>query len=169
MQDSRKPETLLALAVAALATGWFMLRGRSPERAVARGGRKVSGKVRAFVSFDYDHDLDLKTLLVGQAKHPDTPFEIADWSIKEASADWKLKARSRIRSADQVIVICGEYTNTATGINEEIRIARSEKKPYFLLAGRANKPNRKPTAAMESDKMYRWTWENVKTLISGGR
>ena len=25
-------------------------------------------KKRAFISFDYDHDLDIKTLLVGQAK-----------------------------------------------------------------------------------------------------
>ncbi|MCZ7628547.1 MAG: hypothetical protein M5U19_05600 [Microthrixaceae bacterium] len=30
-----------------------------------------------FISFDYDHDLDCKNLLVGQAKNPDTPFEIS--------------------------------------------------------------------------------------------
>jgi hypothetical protein len=34
-----------------------------------------------FISFDYDHDDDLKTLLIGQAKNPDTPFWIADQSI----------------------------------------------------------------------------------------
>jgi len=48
---------------------------------------------RAFISFDYDNDNDndndarLKDLLVGQAKNSDTPFVIADWSIKEPSAD----------------------------------------------------------------------------------
>jgi integrase len=39
-----------------------------------------------FISFDYDHDEDLKTLLVGQAKNPDSPFWIADQSIKELNA-----------------------------------------------------------------------------------
>ena len=54
------------------------------------------------------------------------------------------------------------------GINVEIRIARDEEKPYFLLAGRAAGGNEKPTEALDSDKMYKWTWENLKTLIAGG-
>ena len=29
---------------------------------------------RAFISFDYDHDADLKAILVGQAKNTDSPF-----------------------------------------------------------------------------------------------
>jgi hypothetical protein len=126
-------------------------------------------KVSVFISFDYDHDDDLRVMLVGQAKNPDSPFDIADWSIKEASSDWKDKARARIRRAEQVIVICGKHTDTATGVNAEIGIARDEQKPYFLLAGRADGGNKKPTAAQESDKLYKWTWENLKKLIAGGR
>lgn len=124
---------------------------------------------RVFISFDYDHDQDLKTLLVGQAKHPDSPFEIADWSVKEAAGDWKEDARRRIRRAEQVAVICGEQTDTATGVNIEIRLAREEGKPYFLLAGRNDGRNKKPTAALATDKLYNWTWPNLKTLIAGGR
>jgi len=30
-------------------------------------------KPRVFISFDYDHDLDLKNLLVGQARNDDSP------------------------------------------------------------------------------------------------
>jgi transcriptional regulator of nitric oxide reductase len=57
--------------------------------------RMKMAKKRVFISFDYDHDLDLKNLLVGQAKNEDSPFEIADFSIKEAiSEDWKKKART---------------------------------------------------------------------------
>lgn len=41
-------------------------------------------KTRVFISFDYEHDIDLKNLLVGQARHHDSPFEIMDMSIKEA-------------------------------------------------------------------------------------
>ena len=47
-------------------------------------------KKRAFVSFDYDNDVDLKVLLVGQARNPDSPFEIVDMSIKETiESNWK--------------------------------------------------------------------------------
>src|SRR5450759_4839211 len=62
-------------------------------------------KVPVFISFDYDHDDDLRVMLVGQAKNPDSPFDVADWSIKEASSDWKDRARARIKRAQQVIVI----------------------------------------------------------------
>ena len=126
-------------------------------------------QVPVFISFDYDHDDDLKMLLVGQAKNEDSPFFIEDWSIKEASSDWKDKARTRIKRVDQVIVICGKHTDTATGVNAEIEIARDETKPYFLLAGRADGGNKKPTAALGTDKMYNWTWDNLKKLIAGGR
>lgn len=126
-------------------------------------------KVPVFMSFDYDHDSDCKTMLVGQAANEDSPFEITDWSIKEPSADWKEKARVRIKRVDQIIVICGQYTDTATGVNAEIGIARDERKPYFLLNGRPNATCKKPTAALDSDKIYSWTWDNLKKLIAGGR
>lgn len=129
----------------------------------------MAKKVPVYICFDYDNDNDLKVLLVGQAKNEDSPFEIVDWSIKDASADWKDKARARIKRSDQVAVICGEHTDTATGVSEEIKIARDEKKPYFLLKGRANKTCKKPKAALESDKIYTWTWDNLKKLIAGGR
>lgn len=38
---------------------------------------------RTFISFDFDHDEDLRNLLVGQAKNSDTPFNIQDFSVKE--------------------------------------------------------------------------------------
>src|SRR5436305_12081128 len=119
---------------------------------------------RVYISFDYDHDDDLKTLLVGQSKHADSPFEIADWSIKEAvTGDWKETARKRIRAVDVVTVICGQYTDTATGVAAELSIAQEETIPYFLLAGRAAGSNKKPTSAKSSDQLYKWTWENLKS------
>jgi len=68
---------------------------------------------------------------------------------------------------DQVIVICGKHTDTATGVNEEIKIAREETTPYFLLAGYSDDGNKKPTAALASDTMHTWTWDNFKKLIGG--
>ena len=127
-------------------------------------------KVRVFVSFDFDHDEDLRNLLVGQSKHPDSPFELADWSLKDLmSGNWKEKVRPRIRSVDIVAVICGEYTDTATGVSAELLIAQEEGKPYFLLRGRANRTCKKPKTAKDTDKIYNWTWDNLKALIGGSR
>lgn len=127
-------------------------------------------KKRTFISFDYDNDSDLKALLVGQARNEDSPFEITDMSIKEAiSNNWKEKARTRIKGCDVVVVICGKYTNDATGVSAEVLIAQEEGIPYFLLNGRANEICKKPKAAKSSDKIYNWTWDNLKVLINGGR
>ncbi len=126
-------------------------------------------KTRVFISFDYDHDLDLKNLLVGQSNNADSPFEIADWSIKTASPGWKEDARRRIRASGVVAVVCGEHTDKATGVAVEVSIAQEEAIPYFLLHGRADKTCRKPTSARSTDKLYNWTWDNLKALIGGSR
>ncbi len=127
-------------------------------------------KKRAFISFDYDHDAFLKDALVGQAKNEDSPFELADLSIKEAlSGDWKKKATPRIKGVDVVVVMCGEHTDTASGVSAELKIAQEEGVPYFLLKGYSDKTCVKPTAAKSDDKIYNWTWDNLKSLFNGAR
>jgi Thoeris protein ThsB, TIR-like domain len=123
-----------------------------------------------FISFDYDHDSDLRQLLVNQSRLKDSPFEIADWSVKEPlTGDWKEKARKRIRQVEQVAVICGHHTHTAHGVAAEVTIAQEERKPYFLLAGRSSGTNRNPLSARSTDKIHDWTWPNLKLLVVGRR
>ena len=125
---------------------------------------------RAFISFDFDHDEELRNALVGQAKNSDSPFEIADWSVRERiESNWKEQVRNRIRRADLTIVICGEHTNQAKGVAAELTITQEEGKPYFLLRGRPDKPCHKPAMARSSDKIYKWSWDNLKKLIAGQR
>lgn len=125
---------------------------------------------RAFISFDFDHDEDLRNLLVGQAKNPDTPFEIKDRSLKEPlSGDWKEKIRRRMENVDVVIVICGAHTDTAAGVAAELEIAKYAGKDYFLLWGRSGENCQKPSTASSKDKIYKWTWDNLKSLINGAR
>lgn len=127
-------------------------------------------KQRIFISFDYDHDEDIKIMLVGQAKLEDSPFDFKDASVKEPmTGDWKEKVKRRLNNCDQVIVLCGTTTNTATGVSAEVKIAQELKIPYFLLNGRSNKTCVKPVAALSSDSIYNWTWSNLKALIAGGR
>jgi hypothetical protein len=125
---------------------------------------------RVFTSFDFDHDEDLRNLLIGQSKNPDSPFDMADWSVKEPmTGNWKEKVRDRIKRCDLVVFICGEYTDTAPGVNTEITIAQEESISYFLLWGRSEKTCKKPKSAKTTDKIYKWTWENLKALIGGDR
>ena len=125
---------------------------------------------RVFISFDFDNDEELRDTLVGQAINPDSPFEIVDCSIKEPIEEkWREKIRNQIRMADLTIIICGENTDTAKGVAAEMTITCEEQKPYFLLCGRANGNCKKPVTALKTDKIYKWTWKNLKALIEGGR
>jgi len=125
---------------------------------------------RAFISFDYDHDENAKLMLAGQAKHPDTPFDFTDASVKDhLPGDWKEKIRRRMNNIDVVIVLCGQSTHLATGVATELAIAREKSKPYFLLAAYSDKSCTKPSGALATDKVYSWTWDNLKALIGGAR
>ena len=125
---------------------------------------------RAFISFDIDHDEGTKTMLAGQADLPDSPFDFKDASVKEhLTGDWKEKVQRRMNNVDVVIVLCGEHTHTASGVAAEVTIAQEEGKDYFLLSAYKDKTCTKPTSAKSSDKLYDWTWGNLKTLIGGGR
>ena len=125
---------------------------------------------RVFISFDFDNDEDLRDALVGQAINPDSPFEIANYSVKEPmEGDWKEKVRKRIRMADLTIFICGENTDVAKGVAAEMTITCEEQKPYFLLWGRPDGNCKKPAMALKTDEIYKWTWKDLKTLIEGRR
>lgn len=130
----------------------------------------MATKKRVFISFDFDHDELTKIALAAQAKLPDSPFDFTDASIKEPlTGDWKEKVRRRMDNIDLVIVLCGEYTHKASGVAAELTITQEKGKSYFLLAAYSDKNCTKPTTAKESDKVYKWTWENLKILIAGGR
>ena len=130
----------------------------------------MATKKRVFISFDIDHDEGTKIMLAGQAKLPDSPFDFTDASVKKhLTGDWQEKVRSRMDNIDLVIVLCGEYTHTASGVEAELTIAQEEGKPYFLLAAYSEKTCSKPKSAKIADKVYKWTWDNLKVLIGGGR
>lgn len=130
----------------------------------------MANKKRVFISFDYDYNEGAKTMLAGQAKLPDSPFDFIDASVKEhLTGDWKEKIRRRMDNIDVVVVLCGEQTHTASGVAAELTIAQDKAKSYFLLRTYSDKNCTKPTSAKLDDKIYQWTWPNLKTLMGGGR
>jgi hypothetical protein len=122
-------------------------------------------KTRVFISFDYGHDNDLKVLLLGQAKKHDTPFSFEDWSIKNETKGWKEDARKRIRRSDVVVVICGLRTQSAVGVAAEIKIAREEGVPFWLLRGRKKGACQRPCGtAWPWNPINDWTWEGIESM-----
>ena len=120
-----------------------------------------------FVSFDCDRDRALKTALISQAGNLDAPFKIEYSSVRREGSGWRAETLARIERSDQLIVVCGANTDTAPGVNEELAMARATGIPYFLLAGGPGAS--KPSAAAWTDRVYKWTWDNLKSLVEGRR
>lgn len=62
-------------------------------------------------------------------------------------------------------MLCGEHTDTAVGVSAEVSLAQEEKIRYFLLRGYSTKTCKKPKAALVTDIMHEWTWDNLKKLV----
>lgn len=140
----------------------------SPSIQNGQAGSAVAKK-RAFISFDIEHDDDLRLIVARQAELPDTPFDVADRSTKELpTGAWKEKVRNRLKNVDLMIVICGEHTDSANGVSAELSMARELGIPYILLKGRSDRRCVKPKSASALEKMYSWTRDNLKVLIAGG-
>ena len=122
---------------------------------------------KAFISFDYDHDSSLRGDLVAQADRPESPFGITDWSVRyRIDEGWKREVGDRISRVDLVIVICGEHTHQAKGVEAEVTMVQQAGKPYFLLKGRRDKTCTRPKSAPKKKKIHPWTWPTLKELIA---
>lgn len=124
-------------------------------------------KKRVFISFDIA-DRDVKEGLVAQAADPQCPFTFADQSLQEACAgSWASVARSLIGQSDFVVVLCGDQTHQATGVETELQIAKELGKKYALIkATRKHTPTR-PRSASPTEPMYPATWPTIAALLRG--
>jgi hypothetical protein len=122
-------------------------------------------QARVYVSFDIEHDRELYERLLVQAGG--SGFSVSARSEEPVATDLaNEQVRRRIREADELIVICGEYTDGSPGMTAEIRIAQEEKTPYFLLWGRRESLCTKPTGAKTAEGMYRWTPEILQDQVA---
>lgn len=123
-------------------------------------------KKRVFVSFDFDHDKTLKDFIVGQSKLPDSPFDVADHSLKEAQPqrDWESKARAAISRSEVVIVMLGSRTRWAPGVLKEVKMAQELSKPRFQIVG--YRDGSEDWAVPGAGRTYRWNWTNLKALLA---
>lgn len=122
-------------------------------------------KKKVFVSFDYDNDKTLKEFIIGQAKLADSPFEVIDFSLKEAAPEktWLDKARTAISRAEVFIVMLGSKTRNAPGVLKEVKISNELKKEKFQIIGYKN--GSEMWAVPDAGRVYRWDWDNLKKLL----
>lgn len=121
-------------------------------------------KRRVFISFDYDNDKVLKDFIVGQSKNADSPFDIADWSMKEAAPErnWESEAKTRIIRCDTLIVMLGPKTYKASGVLREVGFAHEYGKQIFQIIG-YKEGNYTPVT--NAGRVYQWDWDNLKKLL----
>jgi hypothetical protein len=120
---------------------------------------------KVFVSFDFDNDKILKDFIIGQAKNPDSPFEVSDHSLKEAAPEknWLDRARRAIGRADVFIIMLGPKTKNASGVLKELNIAIEKQKRKFQIIGYHD--GSESWAVPGGGRTYRWDWENLKKLL----
>ena len=123
-------------------------------------------KKRVFVSFDFDNDRALRDFIIGQAKLPDSPFDVADHSLKEAAPqkDWEAKARRAIARSEVVIVMLGSRTRWASGVLKEVRMANELSKPRFQIIGYQR--GSRDWAVQGAGRVHRWNWDSLKKLLA---
>lgn len=123
-------------------------------------------RTRVFVSYDFDHDKVLKDFIIGQARLPDSPFQVSDHSLKEAAPqrDWEAKARAAISRADKFVVMLGPKTRYASGVRKEVAMAKSLGKPRFQIIGYRN--GSRTWAVPDAGVTYSWNWVNLKKLLA---
>ena len=121
-------------------------------------------KKRVFVSLDFDNDKRVKDLIVRQARLPDSPFEVADHSLKEAQPqrDREAKARAAIAGSEIFSFMLGPRTHGPSGVLKEVKMARDQKRCLQIIGYRGGS---KTWAAPEAGRTYRWNWDNLKNLL----
>jgi hypothetical protein len=121
---------------------------------------------KVFVSYDFDNDKTLYDLLIGQAKLPDSPFEVANHSLKEAAPeqDWELKAQAAISRCDKFIVMLGPRTRWASGVLKEVAMANQLGKTKFQVIG--YRDGSRDWAVPNGGTVYSWNWDNLKRLLA---
>ena len=123
-------------------------------------------KVKVFLSFEFDRDADLYRNFFTQASRGDSSHEIEDYSLNEAyrphDDSWVKKARAQIKQSDIVIVVLGDDTHNAPGVEKEVTIANQLHKPIFQILPQ----NRTSGGVRGAGEVIPWKWKKIDAMIS---
>lgn len=122
-------------------------------------------KVKTFISFAAE-DKTYRDLLIGQAKNPNSPMEIADWSVQEPFDEkWKTQCRERIKKTQQMIVLVSKITHKANGACWEIATAKEEGIPVFGVYIDKDNKGQIPKE-LAGEPVIEWTWDGIADMTN---
>jgi CHASE2 domain-containing sensor protein len=123
---------------------------------------------RAFISFDFDHDVTEKNLFVGQSKNSKTPFSIEDWSSKSSlpQSQWEALIKGKINKCNMLIVLCGKTMASASGVSKEITAAKDQDVPVFgVYVDGANSSSNLPSG-LQRNRTIAWDWDKIASAVN---
>lgn len=123
---------------------------------------------RAFLSFDFDHDLDKKVMFAGQAKTDSpTTFTVHDWSSKSTlpQAEWEKLIKDKMASTNMCIVLVGRFMSTATGVAAEIAMAKELNVPIFGVYVDGARSTSTLPSGLARNRVVSWTWKTVAAAV----
>ncbi len=126
------------------------------------------GHPRAFISFDFDNNKRDRDFFVGQAVNSRTPFDIQDWSSKEAlpQKEWEALINAKVNKCHLLIVLVGKKTSTAVGVIKEIGFASANDIPFFgVYVDGADTTTTLP-AGLPRNRTIKWSWDSIASAIN---
>ena len=120
-------------------------------------------KVGVFFSFEFDRDKELYGSFFAQAKG-ESRHAIRDYSLDKVHPpdDWKEKAENQIDQCNIVIVVIGQDTHTATGVEEEVEIAKQLGKRIFQI-----QPQKQNYGGVDgAGEIIPWKWDKIDAKIN---
>jgi hypothetical protein len=137
---------------------------KAKKKKRARRSPSAAAKPRAFISFAAE-DAQARDLFVGQSRHPDTPWELADFSLHEPFENaWKTQTKPRIKGCDVVIALIGKGTHQAQGALWEIETAKQLGVPVFGVHISKDDKGKLP-GCMFGIPVIHWKWEGIAKQI----
>ena len=122
---------------------------------------------RAFISFDFDNNLNEKNLFVGQIKNSRTPFSAEDWSSKEPLplSVWEKQLKEKIGKCHLMIVLVGKSMGSATGVAKEIGFAKDQNVPFFgVYVDGAGTSSTLPKG-LARGRTIPWDWDKIADAV----
>ena len=129
-------------------------------------GSAEAARPRIFIIFDGRHDEVLCDQLREQAERPSSAFVVIGSSAPGTGDPASERVRRSIGSADHVIVICSEHSESCAEMAAELALAQELCISYLLLWGKRNVMCTKPLGAKPTDAIYSWTREIVEHEIA---
>ena len=120
-------------------------------------------KVGVFFSYDFTKDKELYGSFFAQAKG-ESRHAIRNYSLDKVHppADWRVEAEKQIDQCDIVITVVGQDTHTASGVEDERKIAKRLGKKRFQIQPQ----NQNYGGLNGAGEIIPWKWDKIDAKIN---